>query len=60
MNHTTGTKAKKDNKKEKEREIIIRIHLEEEPENPYENLGVLGECMWKWKKYFDWRKKREK
>jgi len=58
MNDALGTKPKKDKKKEKE--IIIEIHLEEEPENPYKNLGVIGECMWKWKKYFDWRKKRKK
>ena len=60
MNDNPRTKAKRHKKKEKEREIIIKIHIEEEPENPYKNLGAIGECMWKWKKYFDRRKKREK
>ena len=61
MNHTPGTKPKKDNKKEKEREIIIRIHIEEEPDNPYKDLGVLGENLWEWQQYFEARKmKKEK
>lgn len=58
MHDTQGTKAKKDKKKEKE--IIVEISLEEEPENPYKNLGVIGECVWRWQQYFDRRKKREK
>jgi len=57
MNDTLGTKAKKDKKEEKE--IIVEISLEEEPENPYKNLGVIGECMWKWQQYFKARKKRK-
>lgn len=40
--------------KGKEREIIIKIRIEKEPENPCNNLEVIGECMWKWEKYFDW------
>ena len=59
MKDTPGTKVKRDKKKEKDREIIIKIHIEEEPENPYKNLVIIGECMWKWKEYFDWKKKRE-
>ncbi len=58
MKYTPGTKVKRDEKKEKE--IFVEISLEEELGNPFENLGVIGECMWKWKKYFIWRKKREK
>lgn len=53
-----GTKAKRDIKKKKK--IIVEKFLEEEPENPYENLGAIGRCMWKWKKYFNTSKKREK
>jgi len=34
--------------------------VEEEPENPYKDLGVIGECMWKWYQYFESRKKRKK
>ena len=60
MKYTPGTKVKRDKKKEKEKEILIEISLEEEPENPYKKLGVIGECMWKWNQYFEWRKKREK
>jgi len=55
MNDTSETLTKEDKKKEKE--IFVEIHLEEEPENPYKNLGVIGECMWKWQQYFDSRKK---
>lgn len=55
MNDTLGTKVKRDKKKEKE--ILVEISLEEEPENPYKNLGVIGDCMWKWQQYFDSRKK---
>jgi len=47
MKYTPGTKVKRDKKKEKKREIIIKIHIEGEPENSYKNLGVIGECMWK-------------
>lgn len=60
MDDTPGIMIKKDKKKEKEREIIIRIHFEEEPENPYDNLGVIGESMWKWKKYFTGGKREKK
>ena len=56
MNDNAGTKVTKS----KEKEILIEISLEEEPENPYKNLGVIGECVWKWHKYFEWRKERQK
>ena len=45
MNDTTGTEAKRDKKKEKE--IIVEIFLEEKPGNPYKDLGVIGEYMWR-------------
>ena len=47
MNSTSGTKTKKNEKKKEGTEIFVEIPLEEEPENPYKNLGVIGECVWK-------------
>jgi len=45
MKYTPGTEVKRDKKKEKD--TFVEISLEEESENPYKNLGVIGECMWK-------------
>jgi len=47
-------------KKDKEKDIIIEVSLDDEPENPYKNLGVIGEYMWEWHKYFEEREKRKK
>jgi hypothetical protein len=44
---------------EKTKDITIRIIIEEE-ENPYEDLGILGDILWEWDQYYEEKKKRKK
>lgn len=56
MNNAKGPKSNKN--KERGNEVLIEVFVKETPANPYKNLGLIGECMWKWCKYFEWRKKK--
>lgn len=47
-------------KKVDSQDITIKIIIEDEPENPYKNLGALGDCMWGWEQYYEARKQRKK
>lgn len=51
---------KNKDEEDKGKEVNIHIIVEREPDNPYKNLGVIGDSLWKWHQYFEERKRRKK